>query len=73
MDVATPDLWLTRPQGHLFSHINSQHNYKSMIDHIDLELRSALDEADKLQILLVDTFKLLMSSLAVRDSRLNME
>lgn len=44
-----------------------------MIDHIDLELRSALDEADKLQILLVDTFKLLMSSLAVRDSRLNME
>ena len=44
-----------------------------MINHVDSELRRTLDEADQLQTLLVDTFKLLMSSLAVRDSRLNME
>ena len=73
MYVATLDLWLTQPQGALSSQFDSHDIYKSMINHVESELRRTLDEADQLQTLLVDTFKLLMSSLAVRDSRLNME
>ena len=41
--------------------------------HAEKESVRTLDEVDKLQSFLIDTFQLLMSSLAVRDSRLNIE